>query len=154
MGSIFIDGDACPVKGDVYRLALRHGVKVVVVSGGPLRVPPRRNIEHVRVKPALDAADDWIAERVGATDIVVTSDVPLAARCLPRGARVIAPDGRLFTEDSIGSALADRELMDQLRQMGAVTGGPAPYAKSDRSRFLARLGEAIQAASRAAGGAG
>ena len=145
MPGIFVDGDACPVKDEIYRIAQRHGVKVVVVSGGPLRVPARHDIQHVRVKSSLDAADDWIAEHAGAEDIVVTADVPLAARCLGRGARVIAPDGRLFTEDSIGGALASRELMDQLRQMGAATGGPAPYARSDRTRFLAKLGEAIQA---------
>lgn len=143
--TILVDGDACPVKDDVYRLAARHGIKVIVVSGGRLHVPRGLDVEHVRVKSALDAADDWIAGRAGPDDIVITSDVPLAARCLPKGARVIAPDGRLFTEDSIGGALAHRELADQLRQMGEMTGGPAPYSKSDRSRFLARLGEAIQA---------
>jgi len=147
--AIFVDADACPVKDEIYRVALRRGIRVVVVSGGPLRVPARQGIEHVRVKSSLDAADDWIAERAGAEDIVITADVPLAARCLSAGARVIAPDGRLFTEDSIGGALASRELMDQLRQMGAATGGPAPYSRADRARFLARLGEAIQALHRA-----
>jgi uncharacterized protein YaiI (UPF0178 family) len=142
---IFVDADACPVKDDIYRIALRQGIRVVVVSGGPLRVPARAGIEHVRVKSSLDAADDWIAARVGKDDIVVTADVPLAARCLSQQARVIAPDGRLFTDDSIGGALASRELLDQLRQMGAVTGGPPPYARADRARFLARLAEAIQA---------
>lgn len=145
MPAIFVDADACPVKDDIYRVALRHGIRVVVVSGGPLRVPARSGIEHVRVKSSLDAADDWIAEHVGANDIVVTADVPLAARCLSQRARVIAPDGRLFTEDSIGGALASRELMDQLRQMGAAAGGPQPFSRADRARFLARLGEAIQA---------
>ena len=142
---ILVDGDACPVKDDVYRLAARHGIKVIVVSGGRLHVPRGLDIEHVRVKSALDAADDWIAGRAGPADIVITSDVPLAARCLPKGARVIASDGRVFTEDSIGGALAHRVLADQLRQMGEMTGGPAPYSKADRSRFLARLGVAIQA---------
>lgn len=149
MPAVFVDADACPVKDDIYRVALRHGVKVIVVSGGPLRVPARKGIEHVRVKPSLDAADNWIAEHVGPGDIVVTADVPLAARSLSRGAQVIAPDGRLFTEDSIGGALASRELMDQLRQMGATTGGPSPFSKADRARFLARLGEAIQSIVRA-----
>ena len=149
MPAIFVDADACPVKDDIYRLALRQGIRVVVVSGGPLRVPARQGIEHVRVKSSLDAADDFIAEHAGAGDIVVTADVPLAARCLGKGANVIAPDGRLFTDDSIGGALASRELMDQLRQMGAATGGPAPYSKADRARFLARLGETIQAVTRA-----
>ncbi|HEX4824249.1 MAG TPA: YaiI/YqxD family protein [Candidatus Polarisedimenticolaceae bacterium] len=145
MPSILVDADACPVKDDVYRIALRRGVEVVVVSGGPLRVPARQGIRHVRVKSALDAADDWIAEHAKLGDIVITADVPLAARSLSKGARVIAPDGRLFTEDSIGGALASRELMEQLRQMGAATGGPAPFSRADRARFLASLGEAIQA---------
>ena len=145
MLDIYLDGDACPVKSEVFRLALRHGLKVLVVSHGPLHVPAKGRIERVRVKPGFDAADDWIAEHIETDDIVVTADIPLAGRCLKKGARAIAPDGRLFTEDSIGDALAGRDLKEHLRQMGLVTGGPAPYAPSDRSRFLSRLGEAIQA---------
>jgi uncharacterized protein len=145
---IWVDGDACPVKDDVYRLASRHDLEVVVVSGGPLRVPAKAKVRHVRVKPAADAADDWIADHVGPGDIVVTADIPLAARCLERRARVIAPTGQVFTEDSIGGALASRMLMDELRQMGEISGGPAPFRAADRTRFLARLGEAIQAALR------
>ena len=146
MLEIYVDGDACPVKDEVYRAALRHDLKVYVVSNTPLRVPDKGRVERVRVGAGLDRADDWIAERARAGDIVVTADIPLAARCLERGARVIAPNGSLFTEDSIGEALASRELMDHLRQMGVATGGPAPFTASDRSRFNARLGEAIQAA--------
>ena len=151
MLEIYVDGDACPVKEEIYRAALRHDLKVYVVSNAPLRVPDKGRVERVRVAAGLDVADDWIATRAGAGDIVVTSDIPLAGRCLERGARVIAPNGIPFTEDSIGSALASRELMDQLRQMGVASGGPAPFTPSDRGRFLARLGEAIQAIRAAAG---
>jgi uncharacterized protein YaiI (UPF0178 family) len=148
---IYVDGDACPVKDEVYRVALRHDLKVYVVSNAPLRVPDKGRVERVRVGAGLDVADDWIANHAGAGDVVVTADIPLAARCLRGGARVIAPNGTVFTEDSIGEALAGRDLMDQLRQMGVATGGPAPFVPADRSRFLARLGEAIQAARRPAG---
>jgi len=146
---IFVDGDACPVKNEVYRVALRHDLKVWVVADGPLRAGAPGRVEFVRVKQGFNAADDWIAERAGAGDIAVTSDIPLADRCLKNGACAIAPNGREFTEDSIGAALANRELMDHLRQMGAVTGGPAAFAPADRSRFLARLEETIQAIRRA-----
>jgi len=152
MLDIYVDGDACPVKDEVYRLALRHALKVFVVTHGNVRVPSKGRVERVRVKPGLDAADDWIAEHAGAGDIVVTADIPLAGRCLKRGARVIAPYGQTFTEASIGDALASRDLLEHLRQMGEVTGGPPPFSASDRSRFLSRLGEAIVAA-RGAGGA-
>lgn len=151
MLDIYVDGDACPVKEEVYRLASRHDLKVFVVTHGSLRVPDRGRVERVRVRPGLDAADDWIAEHAGPDDIVVTADIPLAARCLARGARVIAPTGHAFTEASIGDALASRDLLDHLRQMGEVTGGPPPFSASDRSRFLSRLGEAIVAAKSAAG---
>ncbi len=150
MLDLLVDGDACPVKEEIYRLALRHDLKVYVVSHGPLRLPARGRVERVRVKPALDAADDWIAEHAAEGDIVVTSDIPLAARCLARGARVLAPDGHEFTGDSIGDALARRELMDQLRQMGLASSGPKPFSAADRSRFLSKLGEAIQAIRRTA----
>jgi hypothetical protein len=143
---IYVDGDACPVKEEIYRLALRHDVRVLVVSHGPLHVPARGRIEGVRVRKGFDAVDDWIAAQVAERDLVVTADIPLADRCLKKGARVLAPNGHEFTADSIGGALATRELMDQLRQMGAVTGGPAAFAAGDRTRFLSRLGEAIHAA--------
>jgi uncharacterized protein YaiI (UPF0178 family) len=140
---LLVDADACPVKEEVYRVALRHDLKVYLVSQGPLRVPPRGRVEHVRVAPSLDAADDWIAERAGERDVVVTSDIPLAARCLAGGAIVLTPQGKEFTEDSIGEAIAGRELMDQLRQMGIATGGPATLTPSDRSRFAARLSAVV-----------
>jgi len=145
MLDIYVDGDACPVKDEVYRVALRHDLKVYVVSDGPLRASASGRVEFVRVRQGWNAADDWIAERAGVGDIAVTSDIPLADRCLKNGALVVAPNGRAFTEDSIGEALAKRELMDHLRQMGAITGGPPPFVPADRSRFLARLEETIQA---------
>jgi hypothetical protein len=148
MLDIFVDGDACPVKDEVYRVAARHDLKVYVVSDGPLRAKAVGRVEFVRVQQGWNAADDWIAERAGEGDIAVTGDIPLAARCLAAGASVLAPNGREFTEDSIGESLATRELMDQLRQMGEVTGGPRPFQPADRSRFLARLEEIIQAIKR------
>ena len=151
MLDVYVDGDACPVKDEVYRVALRHDLKVYVVSDGPLRASAPGRVEFVRVKQGFNAADDWIAERAGTGDIAITSDIPLADRCLKNGARAVAPNGREFTEDSIGEALANRELMDHLRQMGAVTGGPKPFVPADRSRFLARLEEIIQAVTRQSG---
>ena len=145
MLELFIDGDACPVKKEAYRVALRHDLKVYVVSDGPLSASAQGRVEFVRVRQGFNAADDWIADRVGEGDVAVTSDIPLADRCLKKGARVVAPNGREFTQDSIGNAMAQRELMDQLRQMGEVTGGPPPFVAADRSRFLARLEEVIQA---------
>jgi uncharacterized protein YaiI (UPF0178 family) len=151
MLDLYVDGDACPVKDEVYRVALRHDLKVYVVSDGPLRAQAPGRVEFIRVRQGYNAADDWIADRVAEGDIAVTSDIPLADRCLKKGACVVAPNGRAFTEDSIGEAMAKRELMDQLRQMGAVTGGPPPFVPADRSRFLARLEETIQAIRRKQG---
>ena len=145
---ILVDADACPVKDEVYRVALRHAAAVVIVSNSPIRVPAHPDISRVVVDDGFDAADDWIAERIGRGDVAVTADIPLAARCLEKGARVLSTKGHLFTEDSIGDALATRELMSQLRQAGVVTGGPASMVKQDRSRFLAGLEEAIRAAAR------
>ncbi len=145
MLDIYVDGDGCPVKDETYRVAARYGLSVRVVSHAPLRVPSGGGVEWVRVKPGFGAADDWIAEHILENDIAVTADIPLADRCLKRGARVVAPDGREFTEATIGDALAGRELMDHLRQMGEVTGGPKPFAAADRSRFLSRLDEVIVA---------
>jgi uncharacterized protein YaiI (UPF0178 family) len=144
MPILYVDGDACPVKAEVYRVAHRHGLKVFVVSHGALRVPAAGRVEHVRVRQGLDAADDWIAQRIGEGDIAITGDIPLAARCLKLGARVLAPDGEPFTEDSIGEALARRDLMHYLREMGELTGGPPPFAPADRSRFLAQLERMIR----------
>jgi len=140
---VYVDGDACPVKDEVYRIALKNDLKVYVACHSSVRGPDRGRVEVVRVKAGLNAADDWIAERAGEGDVVVTSDIPLADRCLKRGARVVAPDGRVFTEDSIGQAMAGRELSDHLRQMGIDTGGPAPFGPSERRRFVAALSEIV-----------
>ena len=146
--SLYIDADACPVKAEIYRVAERYGLKVYVVSNAYINVPRDPRIERVVVSDGFDAADDWIAERIGPADIAVTADIPLADRCLKRGARVLDPKGRSFTTASIGSALATRALMQDLRDMGAVSGGPAPMAKADRSRFLGALDAATQAVRR------
>jgi uncharacterized protein YaiI (UPF0178 family) len=147
MPIIYIDADACPVKDEVYRVARRYAVAVKVVANAALRVPAEPLVDMV-LRPGFGAADDWIAERAGPGDVVVTADVPLAARCVAKGARVLDPKGRPFTEDAIGEALATRDLMDELRQGGAVTGGPAPMTPRDRSRFLSKLDEAVNAARR------
>jgi uncharacterized protein YaiI (UPF0178 family) len=146
---IYVDGDACPVKEEVYRVARRHGVKVFVVANSSMRVPTEELIELVVVKGGFDVADDWIVERIVEGDLAITTDIPLADRCLRKGARVLGPKGQPFTEDSIGEALATRALMDMLRQGGVIGGGPAPFAKEDRSRFLAKLDEILHAIRRA-----
>lgn len=145
MIQIYVDADACPVKDEVFRVAARYGVRVYVVSNGRIRVPEGPLVEMVVVPGRFDAADDWIAERITATDVAVTSDIPLASLCLAKGARVLDPKGKVFTEESIGDALANRELMAYLRDSGAVTGGPAPYEARDRSRFLQKLDDLVQA---------
>src|SRR5262245_60678472 len=147
MLTIYVDADACPVKDEVYRVARRYALRVAVVANAPLRVPGGDLIDLV-VRPGFGAADDWIAEQAGPGDVVVTADIPLAARCLEKGARVLGPKGQPFTEDDIGSALALRDLLETLRQSGAATGGPAPMTARDRSRFLSRLDEAVNAALR------
>jgi uncharacterized protein len=147
--TIYVDADGCPVKEEVYRVARRYEFSVLVVANRPLRVPFEVGIQAIGAGDRFDAADDWIAERVGEGDVVVTSDIPLAARCLEKGARVLGSKGEEFTEASIGRALSNRALFDQLRQMGVMTGGPAPLAKQDRSRFLSRLDEIAQAIRRA-----
>ena len=145
MITVFIDADACPVKDEIYRVAKRLGLKVFVVANGRLNVPRDPNVELVVVpKGALDAADDWIAERADGASVVVTQDIPLAARCLAKGGRALDPRGRVFTDASIGDALATRELMSQLRDMGTLTGGPAPFEEKDRSRFLQSLDTVVQ----------
>src|SRR3954466_15078606 len=146
--AIYVDADACPVKDEVYRVARRYAIDVYVVANAPIRVPREDRIELVGVKGGFDAADDWIAERVGPGDIAITADIPLADRCLRRGARVLGPRGDEFTEDAIGDALATRALLDMLRQSGEIGGGPAPFGKADRSRFLSKLDEMIHAISR------
>ena len=147
---IFVDADACPVKDEVYRVAFRRDVAVRVVSNARLRVPEHPLVEGVVVSDAFDAADDWIAERAGAGDVVVTGDILLAERCLKAGATVISNSGRPFTANSIGGAIATRAIMADLRA-GATApgiGGPAPFTRADRSRFLQALDEALVKAER------
>jgi hypothetical protein len=146
--AIYVDADACPVKEETYRVARRHGVKVFVVANTSIRVPAEDLIEGVLVKGGFDVADDWIVERIGEGDVAITTDIPLAGRCLEKGARVLGPKGHVFTEDAIGEALATRALLDMLRQSGEFGGGPAPFAKADRSRFLSKLDEILHAVRR------
>ena len=141
--AIYVDADACPVKAEVYRVAERHRLKVHVVANSFIAVPREPFIERVVVGGGFDAADDWIAERVSRGDIVVTADVPLASRCVKAGADAIAPNGRAFTGASVGMALATRNLMQDLREAGAVTGGPKPFSARDRSAFLSALDLAV-----------
>ena len=141
---IYIDADACPVKDEIYRVAARHRLAVSVVAGQFIRVPQDPMIERIAAGSAMDAADDWIAERAGSGDIVVTSDIPLASRCVKAGAAVIAPNGKPFTEQSIGMTLAVRNLMTDLRSSGEVTGGPKSFAQRDRSAFLSALDQTIR----------
>jgi len=141
--SIYVDADACPVKSEIYRVAGRHGAKVYVVANSFIATPRDSWIERVVVGTGFDAADDWIAERVGRGDTVVTADVPLASRCVKAGADVITPTGRAVTDASVGMALAMRNLMEDLRATGEVTGGPKPFGARDRSAFLSALDLAI-----------
>ena len=140
---IFVDADACPVKDEVYKVAQRHGLKTWVVANSFMTVPAFPRIERVIVEAGPDAADDWIAERAQAGDVVVTNDIPLAERVLKAGAAALTPSGRPFTENSIGAAIAQRALMEQLRSTGEITSGPRPFERSDRSRFLQALDEII-----------
>lgn len=146
---IYVDADACPVKDEIYRVAARHGVPVSIVAGGYIRVPDDPLIERIAAGPGMDAADDWIAERTGKTDIVITADIPLASRCVKAGASVIAPNGKPFTEASIGMTLAVRNLMTDLRASGEVTGGPRSFQPRDRSAFLSALDQTIRRIQRA-----
>jgi uncharacterized protein YaiI (UPF0178 family) len=141
--TVYVDADACPVKHEIYRVAARHGIKAIVVSNSPIAVPRDPLIERVVVAAGMDEADNWIAARVSRGDIVVTADIPLASRCVKAGAAAIAPNGRAFTEESIGMTLATRNLMDSLRSAGAITGGPKPFAPRDRSNFLSALDQAL-----------
>jgi uncharacterized protein YaiI (UPF0178 family) len=140
---IYVDADACPVKDEVYVVATRYGVPVSIVANAAMHVPGGFGAELVVVEQGPDVADDWIAERAGKGDVVVTADIPLAARCLESGAVVLGTNGRPFTEDSIGGALAGRELHTMLRESGIASGGPRPLAEKDRSRFLSRLDEMV-----------
>ena len=144
MTAIYVDADACPVKAEIYRVAERYTLKVFVVSNSYLNVPRDPRHELVVVSDGFDAADNWIAEHVGPEDIVITSDIPLADRSLKKGAAAIGSTGIAFTASSIGMAMANRELLSNLRAMGEVTGGPKPMSQRDRSRFLSALDETIQ----------
>jgi uncharacterized protein len=150
MTAIYVDADACPVRDEVYRVAGRLGLKVLIVSNGSRPILPSRdpNVSMVVVDEGADKADDWIAERVGDDDVCVTADIPLAARCLAKGARAVAPNGKAWTSDNIGGALAGREVSRHMREIGLMTGGPAPFTKADRSRFLNALNAAVDAALR------
>ena len=142
--SILVDADACPVKEEIYKVAFRHGAPVKIVSNAHLRIPAHPSIERIVVGAAFDAADDWIAGRAGPKTVVVTGDILLADRCLKAGAAVIGPNGRAFTPGSIGAAVATRAIMADLRAgMEGPGGGPAPFSKTDRSRFLSALDEAL-----------
>jgi hypothetical protein len=146
---VFVDGDACPVKAEVEKVAARHGLAVTIVSNGGLRPSANPLLRHVTVAAGADAADNWIAENIGASDICITADIPLAARCLDKGARVLAPHGKAFTADGIGMALGMRELSRHLREL--TPGGQthhAGFGKQDRSRFLGELENLIQALKR------
>lgn len=142
---IYVDADACPVKEEVYRVARRYALRVTLVANAMQRTPDDERFNLVVVPEGMDAADDWIAERAGVGDIVITADIPLAARCVRNGARVIGTTGRPFTEDNVGDALATRDILHELRGAGAFTSGPPPFEKRDRSRFLQALDQAIQA---------
>jgi uncharacterized protein len=140
---IFVDADACPVKQEVYRVANRHKLSVTVVAGAWMRIPDDVKITLKVVGQGMDAADDCIVEHLEENDIVITADIPLAARCVERGAYVLGPTGKAFTEDNIGSALATRNLLSELREVGEISGGPPPFDKRDRSRFLQGLDRAV-----------
>ncbi len=152
MTDIYVDGDACPVREETYRAAARLRLNVFVVSNGsrPIRAPGTPNVSMVLVGEGADAADDWIAEHISAVDVCVTSDIPLASRCLKKGARVVSRIGKHWTPANIGNALAGREIARHLRELGTNTRGPAPLTKRDRSRFLGALDTALQAALREA----
>lgn len=147
---ILVDADACPVKDEIYKVAVRHQVPVMVVANAYLRIPEHPLIARTIVSDGFDAADDWIANEANAASVVITADIPLADRCLKAGARVIGPNGKPFTPDSIGGALATRSIMADLRVgvAGIRAGGPAPFSKADRSRFLSALDAALIALKR------
>jgi uncharacterized protein YaiI (UPF0178 family) len=144
---IYIDADACPVKDEAYRVAARHGVPVIVVANSSMRIPLDASVRLEVVGQAFDAADDWIAERAGAGDIVITSDILLAGRCINvgsgTGAFVLGPTGKPFTEDNIGTATVTREMMEDMRAMGEIRSGPPPFQKKDRGIFLQELEKAV-----------
>lgn len=147
--TLYVDADACPVKDEIYRVGARYGLKTFVVSNAFIQVPASPLIERIVVDAGPDVADDWIAERCGPGDIVITQDIPLAGRALKARAQAIGPTGRMFSDATIGSALAGRELAEHLRSMGVNTAGPKPFASTDRSKFLQELDAAVHRAKRA-----
>lgn len=148
MPEIYIDGDACPVKHEILRVAERHGLKVHLVSGSYLHMPEHPLLNRIVAGDKFDAADDWIAEHIGRSDIAITADIPLAGRCLKRGAHVLGPTGKPFNETNIGQALAMRELNAHLRDTGEIKGYNPSFSKKDRSRFLEALEQVIQTIAR------
>ncbi len=140
---IYVDADACPVKEEIYKVAHRYGLQTFVVSNAFMQVPKAALIERVIVSAGPDVADDWIVDHLNAGDVVVTNDIPLAARALEKHAHAVAPNGRAFTGDSIGMALAQRALMEHIRSTGEITGGPPPFSSADRSRFLQALDQIV-----------
>jgi hypothetical protein len=153
MTAIYIDADACPVRDEVYRVAERLSLEVFVVSNGsrPIRPSPNPHVRMVVVSEGADAADHWIAEHIGPGDVCVTADIPLASRCLAKNALALAPNGKIWNKDNIGNALAGREVSRHLRELGMTGGGPAPFSKADRSRFLQALDKLAHAAMARAG---
>jgi len=141
---ILVDADACPVKDEIVRVADRHGISAIFVSNAWMRLPTSVLVERRIVADGPDAADDWIAGEIGPVDICVTQDIPLADRCLKKGARALSPAGRPFTRDNIGMSLAVRDLKARLRETGEISGGPPAFARADRSRFLEALEQAVQ----------
>lgn len=141
--TVYIDADACPVKDETYKVAARYGLPVFVVSNSFIQIPKSPQITRMIVDAGPDIADDWIAEQVVAGDVVVTNDIPLAGRVLEKKGHAVAPNGRAFTPDSIGAALAQRALMEHIRSTGEITGGPAPFSGADRSQFLQTLDQVI-----------
>ncbi len=146
---VYVDGDACPVKEETYKVAQRYELPVTVVANSTMRVPSAAWLKLVVVEQGLDEADDWIVDHVEADDIVVTGDIPLAARCLDKQARVLGHTGRPFTPENVGDALANRQLLKQLREQGIMMGGPPPFSPKDRSLFLQQLDQMVQAIRRA-----
>ena len=141
--TLYIDADACPVKDETYKVAARYGLKTFVVSNSFIQIPQSSLIARMIVEAGPDIADDWIAQQVVAGDVVITSDIPLAARVLAKDAHAVAPNGRAFTSDSIGAALASRALMEHIRSTGDITGGPPPFSAAHRSQFLQTLDQII-----------
>jgi uncharacterized protein YaiI (UPF0178 family) len=141
--TVYIDADACPVKDEIYKVAARYGLKTLVVSNSFIQIPVSPLITRMIVDAGPDVADDWIAEQAVPGDVVITNDIPLAERVLAKDAHAIAPNGRAFTQDSIGAAIAQRALMEHIRSTGEITGGPRPFAPADRSQFLQTLDQVI-----------